>query len=61
MFVIRYSLNGPYITIKFEAKNDKEYEELRSYIAKVLHSYLEIDWKSSISTNVGALDPKYKK
>ena len=61
MFVIRYSQNGPYITIKLEAKTGKKYEQLRSYIAETLHSYPEIDWKSSISANVSALDPNYKK
>lgn len=61
MFVIRYSQNGPYITIKLEAKTDEKYEELRSYIAQTLHAHPEIDWENSISANVGALDPKYKK
>lgn len=60
MFVIRYSQNGPYITVKIEAKQDEQYEALRSYIASTLHSYPEIDWMNSISANVGALDPKYK-
>jgi len=32
MFVVRYSQNGPYITIKFEAKTQEEYDELeRAY------------------------------
>src|SRR3990167_9871659 len=61
MFVIRYSQNGPYITIKIEAKTDEKYEELRQYIADILHAHPEIDWENSISANVGALDPLYKK
>ena len=61
MFVIRYSQNGPYITIKIEAKTDKKYEELRGYIAQSLHAHPEIDWENVISANVGALDPAYKK
>ena len=61
MFVIRYSQNGPYITIKIEAKTDEKYEELRQYIADILHAHPEIDWENSISANVGALDPVYKK
>lgn len=61
MFVIRYSQNGPYITIKFEAKTDSKYEELRKYIADTLHNYPEIDWQNPISANVPALDPAYKK
>jgi phosphomannomutase/phosphoglucomutase len=61
MFVIRYSQNGPYITIKVETKESGKYEELRKYIAETLHDKPEIDWGNSISTNVGALDPNYRK
>jgi phosphomannomutase/phosphoglucomutase len=55
MFVIRYSQNGPYITIKFEAKTQKEYDELKHYLNKLLHTYDEIDWSSSINVNTEAL------
>jgi phosphomannomutase/phosphoglucomutase len=55
MFVIRYSQNGPYITIKFEAKTETKYNELKKYINKVLHQYEEIDWASKINVNVDAL------
>lgn len=44
MFVIRYSQNGPYITIKFEAKTQNKYDELKNYIKKLLHSHSEINW-----------------
>ncbi|MGH7489130.1 MAG: phosphomannomutase, partial [bacterium] len=37
MFVVRYSQNGPYLTIKFEARSKKLYEELREVINKTLH------------------------
>lgn len=57
MFVVRYSQNGPYVTIKFEAKTAEEYEKLRDYIAKLLHSFPEVDWYNKIATNVDALDP----
>ncbi len=56
MFVVRYSQNGPYLTIKFEAKTSEEYEELRRYIAELLHRFPEVDWKSKIATNVEALE-----
>jgi phosphomannomutase / phosphoglucomutase len=56
MFVIRYSQNGPYITIKFEAKTKKEYDELKKYISDLLHSYDEIDWSSAINVNTDALN-----
>jgi len=56
MFVVRYSQNGPYLTIKFEAKTPEEYEKLRSYIAELLRRFPEVDWKSKIATNVEALE-----
>jgi phosphomannomutase/phosphoglucomutase len=56
MFVVRYSQNGPYLTIKFEAKTHEEYEKLRKYIADLLHRFPEVDWKSKIATNVEALE-----
>lgn len=55
MFVIRYSQNGPYVTVKFEAKTKERYEELRKYILKTLQSYPEVEWDSFISVNTEAL------
>lgn len=51
MFVIRYSQNGPYLTVKFEAKTDVQYQELRTRIRTLLSQYKEIDWNSSINVN----------
>ena len=56
MFVVRYSQNGPYLTIKYEAKTQEEYQRLRVYLSKLLHSFAEIDWKSKLSVNLEALD-----
>jgi phosphomannomutase/phosphoglucomutase len=56
MFVVRYSQNGPYLTIKFESKTDEGYEKLRSYIADLLRKFPEIDWENKIATNVEALE-----
>jgi phosphomannomutase / phosphoglucomutase len=56
MFVIRYSQNGPYLTIKFEAKTRERYDFLRNYIKKILHNYSEIDWSSKINVNIDALN-----
>ena len=56
MFVIRYSQNAPYLTIKFEAKTEDRYEYLKKYISKLLHSYDEVDWQSSINLNLEALE-----
>lgn len=55
MFVVRYSQNGPYLTIKFEAKTSERYEELRQYISDLLHGFAEIDWESKLSANLEAL------
>lgn len=54
MFVIRYSQNGPYITIKFEAKKQNKYDELKNYLNNLLRSYPEIDW--SYGVNVESLE-----
>lgn len=55
MFVVRYSQNAPYLTIKFEAKTRKEYDSLKKYMDRFLHGYKEIDWNSSINSNLEAL------
>ena len=60
MFVVRYSQNGPYVTVKIEAKDKSRYESLRQYLSDTLHSYPEIDWTNSVSANVSALDPDFK-
>ncbi|OGM89645.1 hypothetical protein A3J77_01645 [Candidatus Wolfebacteria bacterium RBG_13_41_7] len=54
MFVIRYSQNGPYLTVKFEAKTQEEYNKLKIYINKLLHFYKEIDW--SFGVNIESLN-----
>ncbi|MBW3538360.1 phosphomannomutase/phosphoglucomutase [Candidatus Parcubacteria bacterium] len=55
MFVVRYSQNGPYLTVKFEAKTQDEYDRLRRYIADLLHQFPEVDWQAKIAANVEAL------
>lgn len=50
MAIVRASQNGPYITIKFEAKTKEKYEKLRKDISKILHKYPEIDFKSGVNT-----------
>lgn len=56
MFVIRYSQNGPYLTIKFEAKTGEKYEFLKKYIKNLLLDYEEIDWSSKINVNLESLN-----
>lgn len=54
MFVVRYSQNGPYLTVKFEASTDQKYQELKTYIKNLLHSSTEVDWNYGV--NVENLD-----
>ncbi|HBP50770.1 MAG: Phosphoglucomutase/phosphomannomutase alpha/beta/alpha domain I [Candidatus Shapirobacteria bacterium GW2011_GWE1_38_10] len=49
MFVVRYSQNGPYLTIKFEAQTEKKYIELKLYIKQILKLYPEIDWSAGVN------------
>ncbi|MCX6767036.1 MAG: phosphomannomutase/phosphoglucomutase [Candidatus Moranbacteria bacterium] len=54
MFVVRYSQNGPYLTIKFEAQTDEKYNELKKYLKNILHSYEEVNWSEGV--NVESLE-----
>ena len=49
MLVIRYSQNGPYLTIKFEAQTKKKYNELKKYINNLLHSSEEVNWSYGVN------------
>lgn len=51
MIVIRASQNGPYITIKFEAKKQEDYDVLKKQIHEFLKKYKEIDFKSGVNTD----------
>jgi phosphomannomutase/phosphoglucomutase len=56
MFVVRYSQNGPYITVKFEARTEERYNEIKKYIAGLLRRFDEIDWNHpTIRVNVESL------
>lgn len=54
MAVIRASQNGPYITIKFEAKTQEAYNDVKQKLKVILQKYPEIDW--SVGVNIKALD-----
>jgi len=56
MFVVRYSQNGPYLTVKFEGKVQERYDALKRYICDLLHGFTEIDWQAKINVNVEALE-----
>ena len=49
MFIIRYSQNGPYLTVKFEAKSEDKYGSLKNYINDLLHNYDEVDWNYGVN------------
>jgi len=55
MFIIRYSQNAPYLTIKFEAKTRENYDSLKNYINKLLQEYEQIEWNSKINVNLDSL------
>jgi len=52
MMVFRYSQNGPYLTIKFEAKDENVFEERRQYVKKMLHSYPDMIWEDQLCVNL---------
>lgn len=54
MGVIRASQNGPYITVKYEGRDEAGYNKMRQVISQVLHKYKEIDFKEGVNTD--ALD-----
>ena len=54
MFVVRYSQNGPYLTIKFEAQTQEKYDELKNYLREILHKYEEVNWSEGV--NVESLE-----
>lgn len=56
MMIFRYSQNGPYITIKFEARDQKKYDERRVYIRNLLKSYPEMIWKDELCVNLESLE-----
>ncbi|MFH0856905.1 MAG: phosphomannomutase/phosphoglucomutase [bacterium] len=56
MMIFRYSQNGPYITVKFEAKDEKTYEERKKYVRDTLKSYPDMIWKDELCVNLESLD-----
>lgn len=52
MMVFRYSQNGPYITVKFEAKTKEIFEERRRYVSKMLHTYPDMIWEDQLCVNL---------
>lgn len=54
MAIIRASQNGPYATIKFEAKTKADYDTLKKTIKAILSKHKEIDFTKGV--NIEALD-----
>lgn len=54
MAIIRASQNGPYITVKFEGKTQKIYEEIKKILKEILSAHKEINWDEGV--NIHALD-----
>ncbi|KKT42384.1 MAG: Phosphomannomutase [Microgenomates group bacterium GW2011_GWC1_44_37] len=49
MAVVRASQNGPYITIRFEGKNERIYNEVRDRLNQILGKYSIINWIDNIN------------
>lgn len=56
MIIFRYSQNGPYITVKFEAKDQATYDERKKYVKSTLKSYPEMIWEDELTVNLSSLD-----
>lgn len=56
MIIFRSSQNGPYITVKFEARDENTYSERKRYAKEMLKSYPEVVWKDELTVNVNSLD-----
>ena len=54
MAIIRASQNGPYVTVKFEAKSQKQYQALKKELKSILKKYPAVNWQEGSNTH--ALD-----
>jgi phosphomannomutase len=54
MATIRASQNGPYITVKFEAKTQDTYNALKESVRDILKAHSEVDWQAGV--NIHALE-----
>jgi phosphomannomutase/phosphoglucomutase len=55
MMIFRYSQNGPYLTVKFEAKDQATYDKRKKYVKEMLESYPEMIWKDQLCVNLESL------
>src|SRR3990167_1146610 len=54
MGVIRASQNGPYLTIKYRARDEVGFKKMRRVLSEILHKYAQINFKDGVNTD--ALD-----
>jgi len=54
MATVRASQNGPYLTIKYEAKTQSQYDQLKIELRKILKSHPQIDWSYGVNTDAFA-------
>lgn len=55
MIIFRYSQNGPYITIKFEATDEETYQQRKKYVRDMLENYSEMIWEDELCVNLNSL------
>ncbi|MEK7544409.1 MAG: phosphomannomutase/phosphoglucomutase [Patescibacteria group bacterium] len=51
MLIVRASQNGPYLTVKFEAKVQGQYDLLRRQVGEILRRYSEVDFTKGVNTD----------
>lgn len=51
MIIIRASQNGPYITVKFEAKTQEAYDVLKDQISGILHEHPVISFEEGVNVD----------
>jgi phosphomannomutase/phosphoglucomutase len=56
MMIFRYSQNGPYITVRFEAKDQEAYDKRKVYTREILKGYPDMIWEDELCVNLDALN-----
>lgn len=51
MLIVRASQNGPYLTVKFEAKTQDNYDLLKKQASEILHKFKDIDFQNGVNTD----------
>lgn len=52
MLIVRASQNGPYLTIKFEAKKQDKYDKLKKEVNQILHKIPQVDFQKGANIKV---------